>query len=222
RPEPTPDELHAAFDVQRGPHAGERQAELDQRDRHGRPHSDDDGLGVEDARDGGDVVEHAPDEAVDDLERRDVDEHALRAVRDDLAGEVFFERGGEAVVHVHLDGDEQRVPELQDRDTVHRHSPFSAGFCGLSFWAALALTTERPVRLSATAKASASVALEMTLSSTPRWTIVCAICGRMPLMMQSAPIRRAAETVLSKCCAVSVSTVGTPVMSMIAISAPSS
>ncbi len=34
--------------------------------------------------------------------------------------------------------------------------------------------------------------------------------------MQSAPIMRIAATVLSKCCAVSVSTVGTPVMSMIA------
>ena len=36
-------------------------------------------------------------------------------------------------------------------------------------------------------------------------------------MMQSAPISRAAATVLSRCCATSVSTVGTPVMSMIAI-----
>ena len=50
--------------------------------------------------------------------------------------------------------------------------------------------------------------------------MVCAICGRMPLMMQSAPIRRAAATVLSRCCATSVSTVGTPVMSMMAIAAP--
>jgi hypothetical protein len=41
--------------------------------------------------------------------------------------------------------------------------------------------------------------------------MICAICGRMPLMMQSAPMRRAADTVLSRCWAVSVSTVGTPV-----------
>ena len=47
--------------------------------------------------------------------------------------------------------------------------------------------------------------------------MVCAICGRMPLMMQSAPIRRAAATVFSRCCATSVSTVGTPVMSMMAM-----
>ena len=47
--------------------------------------------------------------------------------------------------------------------------------------------------------------------------MVCAICGRMPLMMHSAPISRAAATVFSRCCATSVSTVGTPVMSMIAM-----
>ena len=50
--------------------------------------------------------------------------------------------------------------------------------------------------------------------------MVWAICGRMPLMMQSAPISRAAATVFSRCWAVSVSTVGTPVMSMMAIDAP--
>ncbi len=50
--------------------------------------------------------------------------------------------------------------------------------------------------------------------------MVCAICGRMPLMMQSAPISCAAATVLSKCCATSVSTVGTPVMSITAMLEP--
>ena len=50
--------------------------------------------------------------------------------------------------------------------------------------------------------------------------MVWAICGRMPLMMQSAPISRAAVTVLMRCWAVSVSTVGTPVMSRMATSAP--
>ena len=82
-------------------------------------------------------------------------------------------------------------------------------------------TTVSPGRVRATANASASVALVITSPrSTPRWTIVWAICGRMPLMMQSAPISRAAATVFSRCCATSVSTVGTPVMSMIAIAAP--
>ena len=50
--------------------------------------------------------------------------------------------------------------------------------------------------------------------------MVCAICGRMPLMMQSAPMSCAAATVLSRCCATSVSTVGTPVMSMTAMLEP--
>jgi hypothetical protein len=46
--------------------------------------------------------------------------------------------------------------------------------------------------------------------------MVCAIWGRIPLIMQSAPIR-AAATVRIRCCATNVSTVGTLVM---AISAP--
>jgi hypothetical protein len=54
-----------------------------------------------------------------------------------------------------------------------------------------------PRRASAVASAPASVALVVTSpSATPRWTIVWAIWGRMPLMMQSAPISRAADTVL--------------------------
>ena len=76
----------------------------------------------------------------------------------------------------------------------------------------------RPPRSSAIAIASAIVALVVTSDSVrPRWTIVCAICGRIPLMTQSAPISRAAATVFRRCCATSVSTVGTPVISMIAI-----
>ncbi len=49
---------------------------------------------------------------------------------------------------------------------------------------------------------------------------MAAIWGRMPLMMHSAPMSRAAVIVLSRCCATRVSTVGTPVMSMMATSAP--
>src|SRR5687767_11075852 len=40
-------ELHAALDVERGPDAGERQPELDQRDRDRRLHPDDHGARVE-------------------------------------------------------------------------------------------------------------------------------------------------------------------------------
>src|SRR4030095_1299792 len=84
-----------------------------------------------------------------------------------------------------------------------------------------AFVTVAPSRWSATWNASARVALVMmSLRLTPRWTIVWAICGRMPLIMQSAPMRRVAATVFMRCCATSVSTVGTPVMSMIAHLAP--
>src|SRR5215475_3559872 len=79
----------------------------------------------------------------------------------------------------------------------------AAGSWGLPWF--FDFSTERPVRLSASASASASVALETTLSSTPSCTMVWAICGRMPLMRQSAPIRRAADTVFRRCWAVSVS-----------------
>ena len=65
-----------ALDVERGAHARQRQPELDQRDGDRRPHADDHGLGVEHPRHGRDVAEHAADERVDDLERRDVDQHA--------------------------------------------------------------------------------------------------------------------------------------------------
>ena len=71
-----------------------------------------------------------------------------------------------------------------------------------------------PRRFSTCASASASVALvAMSPNSMPSDTIVCATCGLMPLTMHSAPSRRAALTVLSRCWATSVSTVDTPVMS---------
>ena len=68
--QPTLNQRHAALDVQRRLHARQRQAEFHQRDRDRRPHADHDRLGVEDARDRGDIVEHAADEAVDDLQAR--------------------------------------------------------------------------------------------------------------------------------------------------------
>ena len=75
-------------------------------------------------------------------------------------------------------------------------SPRPARRCGPgppardAFFGAPAFVTARPSRRSAIANASASVALVITVPrSTPRWTMVCAICGRMPLMMQSAPIK---------------------------------
>src|ERR1700733_9885665 len=220
RREPRVDESHAALDVQGGFDAGERQSKLDQRDRHRGPHADNHGVGVQNARDRGDVVEHPADETVDDLQRRDIDENALRVGVDNLAGQILFQCGRQTIVHVDLNGHQQRIPEFEDWNAIHCYRSFPAS---VLFWSEVAvvffLVTIRPVRSSAIASASAKVAFEMTFSSTPKCTMVCAICGRMPLMMQSAPMRRAAATGLSRCCAVSVSTVGTPVISMIAIDA---
>src|SRR5262249_21399079 len=205
------EELHALVDVETGANARQRQTELDERDGDGRAHADDDRLGVEHPRHRGDVADHAPDERVDDLERRDVDQHAAGAVAHDAVGEVVLQRHGQAVVHVHLDADEQKLVHLEDRNAFHVRVPQAFGERAMA----------APVFCSATMTASASVALVTRLvSSTPRWTMVCAIGGRMPLMMQSAPMSRAAATVFSRCWATSVSTVGTPVMSMIAIAAP--
>ena len=64
---------------------------------------DDDRLGVEHAGHRRDVADHAADEGVDDLERRDVDQDAVRAVLDDALGQVVLKRQGEPVVHVDLD-----------------------------------------------------------------------------------------------------------------------
>ena len=114
----------------------------------------------------------------------------LAAVSAISFGEVFLQRQRQPVVHVHLDRDQEELAHLEDRNAFHallRRS--SARRC------ADALS---PLRLSASRNASASVAFVVTSPrSTPRWTIVCAICGRMPLMMQSAPISRAAATVFS-------------------------
>ena len=84
------------LDVQRGAHAFERQPELDQRDGDGGLHADDDRLRVEHARHRGDVADHAADEGVDHVERRDVDQHAVRAVCDDALGEVVLQRAARA------------------------------------------------------------------------------------------------------------------------------
>ena len=202
------------LDVERGAHAGERKAELDQGDGDGGLHADYHRVGVEHPRHRRDVAEHAADERIDDLERRDVDQHAARAVGDDPVGEIVLERHRQAVVHVHLDRDQQAVAHLQDRDVAPSGVRRSCRVGARS-------TTASPSRRERQGESVGQRRLgDDTPRSTPRWTMVCAICGRMPLMMQSAPISRAAATVLIRCCATNVSTVGTPVMSMIAISAP--
>src|SRR4029434_10462931 len=205
-------DLHALFHVERGADPGQRQPQLDEGDGDGGLHADHHRLRVEHARDGGDATQHAADEGIHDLERGDVDEHRPRAMLDDALGEVLLKRRGQPIVHVHLHGDEEILPHLQDRGVIHGKDQCVRG---------VARPAASAARWSATANAPARVALVVTSpSSTPRCTMVWAIWGRMPPMRQSAPMSRAAATVLSRCWATSVSTVGTPVMSMMAMLAP--
>src|SRR5438874_8018202 len=115
-------ELHSLVHVQARSNARQGQAQLHERDRDGGPHADHDRLGVEHAGHRRDVADHAADERIHDLERGDVDQHALRAIANDAVGEVVLERHGQAVVHVHLDADEQELVHLEDRNALHAAS----------------------------------------------------------------------------------------------------
>ena len=132
---------------------------------------DDDGLGVEDPRHGRDVADHPPDERVHDLERRDVDQHAVRAVLDDALGEVVLQRRAPAGRACRPGCHQEELAHLEDRDAFHR-------VAASAFGPARATTVEPDARAARPRSASASVALVITSpSSTPRWTIVWAICG---------------------------------------------
>src|SRR5215472_17735834 len=116
-------------------------------------------------------------------------------------------------MHIHLNGYEQKLSHSQNWNLFHGTSCFY-GSTDSFFWGRTSLNPERWI-----AKENASERVAFVVTSRrliPKCTMVCAICGRTPLMMQSAPIRRAAVTVLRRCWATTVSTVGTPVMSMIA------
>src|SRR4051812_21517329 len=64
-------EVHSELDVERGAHAGQGEAELDEGDGDRGPHSRHHGVGVEDASHGRDVGQHAADERVHEVEGGD-------------------------------------------------------------------------------------------------------------------------------------------------------
>src|SRR5262245_25230271 len=61
--QPLTDEIQAALHIESGLHARQGQAQLDKRDGDGRTHADDDRVGIENARDAGDIGQHAANEA---------------------------------------------------------------------------------------------------------------------------------------------------------------
>ena len=99
--------------------AFERHAELHQRDGNSGPHSGDDRLRIKDLGHCGYVGDHSPDERVDDVERRDVDEHTGRRFVADALCQILLQLQRELVVHVHLNRDEQELAHLEDRNAVH-------------------------------------------------------------------------------------------------------
>src|SRR5262249_14352540 len=81
--------LHALLDVECGAHAGEGQAELDQRDGDRRSHAHHHRLRVKHPSDRRDGPEHAPDERIDHVEGGNVDEDGAGPRLDDAIGEVL-------------------------------------------------------------------------------------------------------------------------------------
>jgi hypothetical protein len=115
-----PDHRETLVDIQSGADAGERQAQLHQRDRDRRAHAHDDGDRVEHPGHRRDIVQHAPDEGVDDFQGRYVDHDAARPIGHDALRQIVLQRHGEPVVHVDLDRDQQAVADLEDRYLAHR------------------------------------------------------------------------------------------------------
>src|SRR5262245_6697190 len=106
------EQAHAFLDVERGAHARQREAQLDERNGYRRAHPDDYRFRVQHARHRRDVAEHPADERVHDFQRGNVNQHAPSPCFGDPLSQVVLQRQGEAVVHVHLDRDEQVISHL--------------------------------------------------------------------------------------------------------------
>ena len=148
-----PQQRHAALDVERRAHARERSSPSSTSViATAGLHADDDRLRVEHARHRRDVGDHAADERVDHLERRDVDQHArargrarCAAVRSSCSVSASRSCMSTWIVT------SRQSPILQNRNAFHRHA--------LSARRSARRDRRAPVRFSATANASASVAL---------------------------------------------------------------
>src|SRR5689334_15611729 len=108
--------LQSLLEVQGCARAAKLQAKLHQGDRDGGLEAGEHHLCAHEARHGGDVGDQAADEAVDDVNRGHIDDHAPRLVVVDLLQQIVFElhRGG--IVERHLDRSDQDVPYFQNRD----------------------------------------------------------------------------------------------------------
>ena len=63
-------------------------------------------------------AEHAADEAVHHVQRRDVDQHSFGMRPGDPLGQIVLQRHDHPVFKIDLDGQQQAVADLEDRDAV--------------------------------------------------------------------------------------------------------
>jgi hypothetical protein len=116
-------QFHPALDIQRGTDPGQGQAKFHQGDGHRWLHADQHGLGIHDARQPGDGADHPADERIHHVQGGDIDQHAAGGGPADALGQVVLQGQGQLVMHVHLDGHQQEVAHLQNRNALHRLSP---------------------------------------------------------------------------------------------------
>src|SRR5688572_16662722 len=104
------------LEVERGPHVGEREPQLDHRERDLGLDADDDGLGAAHLENLADAAQRPDRERIHDVEHRDVDDDALRPELPDPLRQVVAEAEQVRVRERRLDAGDQVVPLLEDRN----------------------------------------------------------------------------------------------------------
>ncbi len=67
----------------------------------------------------GNIGDHPADEGVHDLQRGDVNEDPASTRLGDPAGQIVLKSQRQPVVHVHLDGHQEKLAHAKDRDAFH-------------------------------------------------------------------------------------------------------
>src|SRR4029453_3418292 len=112
-------QVHALLDGQRGAYAGKGYAQLDESNGNGRAHTDDDCFCVQHTRHRGYVAQHTSYERVDNLERRDVDQHTPCAGIGNACRQIVLQLQSQPIVHIHLDRHEEKGPHFKDGNALH-------------------------------------------------------------------------------------------------------
>ena len=67
------------------------------------------------------AAEHAPDERIDHIERRNIDQHSTGVQFNDLVSQVVLQRHRDPVVHIDLDRDKEEVTQFENWDSFHKN-----------------------------------------------------------------------------------------------------